>query len=814
MGGDNRGDATNNGNTDQATQHVLDQLNAKLAQDAGQGQTRANYGGVAPLTDNLGQKPHSSDPYYHGTKPGGRAGYGVDGTLAPGGAGTDGRNSGQNGVPSFTDIHRDQQRNPSDPYERNNTGVPQQPGQPGQGANRPGRVQPADPTGMHINELISKRGLYLSPWTPIFGGVGSLTAPMTAKLLSKGADGLVERTTPGSFGHKVGSYWQNNYDPTRVGAGDLVKPTVKTAAADSQFAKLVEETRGLTTSGADDAAKALAREKLEMLGRPITASTVVDLKAASAARAEAGGAALFSEAELATIQGKYDAGLARAAQEKAVIESLQKGSPSLWKSAKAGMVGIGVDILAVNLDRSVAKAIGGEKSLIHSWNTEQLLAPTALALGENIVGKSFWGKAALVAGTIGVSRLVDGATQAVGLGAPEKWNAPTGVMNGWDGFGVATGLAIAASAKNPYAKFGAVALGWAIPKVVHAFEDNSSNALAYRYEDLTSSVASDHKKRSYSSLESVTSASVSLNEKKEDWLVGKIAANRDTLAKNWSALGPDQKLLSFRDDAGMSKALGEDLLKHGTRISKQGAPTYTLGGYEIDLGGRAMHYLISGKDSAERAAAMTDGIIKNNADPSRSKILVEGSEPTQSEIDGLNKFKGEIQTDLAKILDQKHDCRAVMNQVVKDVPAASDEWRRTYITPTDGLIEHYFPRNAPEQAEETKKVIAKLYRDQAIAYMAFAQFKLDHQQGDGGAAAALTFLENRPTSQTDIFPSGRQKRYNGAEGVLAMAAMFDPNNKDLPELNQMYKELHDKAVAASGQPNKLDILDFSNTGKR
>jgi hypothetical protein len=232
------------------------------------------------------------------------------------------------------------------------------------------------------------------------------------------------------------------------------------------------------------------------------------------------------------------------------------------------------------------------------------------------------------------------------------------------------------------------------------------------------------------------------------------------------------------------------------------------------MGGRAMHYLISAKDSTERAAATTQGIIDYNKDHSDKPIQVAGSKPDSSEVDDLNKYKGEIQTDLAKILNQRHDCKAVMAQVVKDVPPSSDEWRRTYITPTDGLIEHYFPRNSPEQAAETKQVLAKLYRDQAIAYMAFAQYKLDHSDGSSGAQDALAFLENRSTNQNDIFPSGRQKRYNGAEGVLGMAKLFDPDNKDMPELTQMYNELHDRALAKAGERNPRDILDFSNTGKK
>jgi hypothetical protein len=813
MGGDNRGD-TGNTIPDNATQHVLDGLNAKLNQDAGQQpppQTRADYGGtVAPLAENPGQKRPGTDAFYHGGNGGPtRANYGPSGTLVPGGGGNQ-TGGGPEKVIPFQQAHADQARNPNQPYEPSQVGQ-QAAQQANQGAGRPGGGQPVDTNESRIMSAISKRGQYLSPWTPVFGGLGSVTAPVTARILSKGADGLVERTKPGSIPSNIGKYWQDNYDVTKVGKGDLIKPVAKTAEAESKFADLVEAERKV--AGTEGPAQALAKERLEMLNRPFSSTTTADIAATNAARVKAGGEPLFSEAEMATIDGKYAAGLSRAAQEKAVIDGLQKTPPSAWTAIKAGVVGVGVDILAVNADRSIAKAIGGENSLLHSWNTEQILAPTALALGETLVGKSFWGKAALVAGTIGVSRLVDGGTQAVGLGAPEKWNAVTGVMNGWDGFGIATGLAIAASAKNPYAKVAAVAAGWAIPKVVHLFEDSSSNALAYKYEALTDKISSDHKSRSYGSLEDVTKASEDLNAKKEDWLVGKIASNRNTIQQQWGNMSPDQKLLAFRDDAGMSVAIGEDLLKKGTRVSSQGDPKYTLGGYEMDLGGRAMHYLISGKDSTDRAEQMTAAIIKNNSDSSKQKILVNGSEPTQSEVDGLEKFKGNIKADLSKIFDQKHDVQAVVNQVVKDVPPSSDDWRRTYITPTDGLIEHYAPRNQPDQAAETRQVIGKLYRDQAIAYLAFAEYKIEH--GEDGQGALSLLMNN--SSAHDIFPSGRQKNYNGAEGTLKMAQLFDPDAKDLPEIQQIWQAEVAKAQALAAKqmsdPNN-NILNVDGKAPR
>ncbi|MBU6453373.1 MAG: hypothetical protein KGS72_16450 [Cyanobacteria bacterium REEB67] len=819
MGGDSRPDyKADSGTTPDATQRLIDQLNHKLTQDAS-GDTsgqRANYGGnLAPLTDNLGHATPGAgtDRYYHGgTGRQTRAGYGVSGTDAPGGAGEAPNKPGGNQPPDFRTLHQDQMRDPSKPYDRNTMGVPQQ-GQGGDQPGLPGRPTrtaggPDDGTETRIQSLISSRGLYLSPYTPLGGAFGAIAAPYIAKGISMGADKALASTAEGSRVHSAAKYWQNNFDVSKMGKGDLVK-TNTVPEANAKFANLVEAERKIASGGADEAAQAIAKERLDLLERPMTPSTVVDLKATNAARVSNGGKALFSDAEMAVIEGKYTSNVQLAAREDAIRKSLGATGSSTWKSMKAGAFGVMADIAAVNVDRYVAKQIGGTNSLIHSWNTEQILAPTALALSENLIGPGLLKKTGLVGATIVGSRIIDGATQAVGLGAPEKWNAPTGVMNWWDGFGVASGLAIAAATENPYAKAGAVAVGWAIPKVIHAFEDNSSNALAYRYDDLKSSFTTDHKDRSLSSLEKVTAASSNLDEKKEDWLVSKIAQVRDSMAKNWSQMSTEQKLLAFRDDAGMSRALGEDLLKNGTRIVKQGKPDYTLGGYEIDLGGRAMHYLVGAKDSTERAEEVTKSIIANNNDGSKPTILVDGSKPTQSEVDDLEKFKGGLQKDLAKILDQHHDIPAVINQVVKNIPSSSDDWRQTYIKPTDGLIEHYFPRNSPAQAAETAKILGKLYRDQAVAYLAFAQSIVD-RGGNGDEGAALSLLVDNPNNHNDIFPSGRPKSYNGAEGVIKMARAFDPNSKDLADIQKAYDELLPKAEAQAknqinGPQNILNV---------
>jgi len=824
MGGDSRSGVADDA-SNQATQNLLSALNHKLVADStpsttqpqqssetvaqaqpGQDapvQTTAPYGGVAPGAANPGQASPGTDRYYtpqpgHQT----RAGYGISvGSGYFGGAGVAPNKPGGEAVPNFIQAHKDAQRDPNTPYEANPVGA-----QAAAQINNPnGRVQapgvaPDTSNEDRIRAAISSRGQYASPYTIGFGLAGALTAPFTAKGLNLAADAAVEHTKEGGWVSNAGKYWQNNYDAAKVGKRDFIKIDPKHAAADDAYSDLVSTAKQAKTTAAasgDADALALAERRLDLLPNTPTREVLANIQSANRQALKDGGQALFENGEVSTVEGKISASLARAAQDAANSKYLagEGGIKGLWRPFSAGLAGIGMDLAAVNVDRSLGKLIGGSASINKSYNTEQILAPLAIAMGE-----TWQTKLGYLGLSIAASRLIDGGTQAVGLGAPSWLNAPTGVMNGWDGFGVATGIAIAASTSNPYAKALAVGVGYGIPKLIHFGEDQAVGNLQARFNDLNDDIQADHKKRSYSSLEDTKDAAISLNEKKQDWLQGKVDQNRTFVQTNWTQMQPDQKLLSFRDDADMAAALGEDLLKNGSRIMKQGQREYTLGGYQMDLGGQAMFFLLTAKDSAQRAENMTNGIIQNNNDSSKTPILVNGKAPTQSEVDGLDKFKGNITKDLSKILDQEHDCNGVLNQVVKDLPGNTDLWRNTYILPTDKMIEMFYPRltsnqTTPEDKAETSKVLGKLYRDQAIAYMALAKSNLDNGK-DG--LDTLNLLQDRPDNHNDIFPDGKQKSYNGAQGVLRMAQLFDPNNPDLKQLQPMLQSLLQRAQQAAG----------------
>jgi hypothetical protein len=802
MGGDNRPDNQQQTAQSDASHTLLAAVNQRLQQDASpqtaQSDSRAGYGGVAPLA-NPDQPAHKSDPYYV-PRPGAptRAGYGASGTLVPGGP-VDNSHPQGNQPENFQKLHADQARDPNKPYDRNTMGVP---GGPGGGPQK----TPLDAAVEHERKLEASRGQYLNNFTMLAGGtIGYAAAPLVGRGLNFGAD-KAAATREGSFLNRAGNSWRDNFDVNNLGKGDLIKAN-QVQAADTNFAKMVEAERKLAAT--EGPAGQVAKERLSVLERPIGPNTEAEIRATNIARGE--GSHLFTEAEIKTVGEKYGANLARGRQERAIVEALTKTKPGIFGALKTGFVQTSFDIGAVQVDRMVGKAIGGADSLNHSWNTEQLLAPAALALGKGV-----WGKAALLAGSIVLSRTIDGGTQAVGLGAPERINAATGVMNGTDGLGVGLGLALASVTKSPLAKVGVVAAGWAIPKAVHFAYDNFGDNLISSYKNMQDTTKADHKDRTLGTLDNASNAASALGKFKEDTLVEQVKANRATIGQQWANMTPGQKILSFRDDATLSRGLGEDILKNGTRKMQQGAPEYTLGGYQIDLGGRAMQYLYTAQDSAKRAASMTQAAIQNNSDASKSQVTLDGTLPTQHEVDDLNKFSTETGKSLDKILQQHHDIPAVIKQVVKDQPTSSDVWRQTYILPTDGMISNLKTRTAPEDIPLTKEMLGKVYRDQAIAYIAFAKSQLEHGGSNGIDVMAL--LKNDPEHIHDLNMFDQTpKNYNGAEGTLAMARKFDPNNKDLADIQKALDDIMPDAEAAAKKqmngPNNILNVDGGNPSR-
>jgi len=348
---------------------------------------------------------------------------------------------------------------------------------------------------------------------------------------------------------------------------------------------------------------------------------------------------------------------------------------------------------------------------------------------------------------------------------------------------------------------------------VHAYQDNIGGNLKGGVDNVRESFNYDHTKRSYGSLREVDSSMQKVLNKKEDWIVANVDASFAAMNDRWNkpaasgGLTTEQKLLGLRDDASATGALSRNILDKGTRISDKGTePQYMLDGYQLDVGGRALHYMLRTRNSADKAATLTEQIIRDNADPSK-QVTIKGELPKQSEADDLRKYSAEAQTDITKILDGKHDIKGAFDELVKKAEVLDKEFLKTYIKGPDNLILHYNDKAAKAQAaaqraaaegneplrqeaelktQEYAKVVAKLYRDQALAYMAMAAAKMKNGNDGGGA---YDLLIDDGANHKDIFPTGQRKGYNGAQGALRIADTYAPGNPDTQQLSEVFSQL-------------------------
>lgn len=660
------------------------------------------------------------------------------------------------------------------------------------------------------------------------------TAKDGGKLFSP--DELAELKRGANTGN-MARWWQSNVDPSKVAGGDLLKVDPKHATAFQNFEGLQTKLAETVKAGGDDALK--AAEKLDFL-KARTAEGKFTPQNWMEASAKEGGK-FFTPDELAVLEQRANAGKmidAAAAKQKGRIAQALDNMPGWMTRAGNGMIASVGQYFIVDWDRSMTQKVAGVNGLHESWNASQVIGPVALAA---LPGKL---KLAAPIVAIGGSQAIDGLARMTGLTAPDRINAATGVYDGWNGAFVAGSLTLATYAKNPWAKATIAGIGTLAPMAVHAYQDNIGGNLKGGVDNVRESFNYDHTKRSYSSLREVDSSMQRVLNKKEDWIVANVDASFAAMNDRWNkpaaagGLTTEQKLLGLRDDASATGALSRNILDKGTRISDKGTePQYMLDGYQLDVGGRALHYMLRTRNSADKAATLTEQIIRDNADPNK-QVTIKGELPKQSEADDLRKYSAEAQTDITKILDGKHDIKGAFDELVKKAEVLDKEFLKTYIKGPDNLILYYNDKGAKAQAaaqraaaegneplrqeaelktQEYAKVVAKLYRDQALAYMAMAAAKMKNGNDGGGA---YDLLIDDGVNRKDIFPNGQKKGYNGAQGALRIADSYAPGNPDTQQLAEVFSQLAKEMQAkrklqlTSSSSNVLGFRDqFSRPGQ-
>lgn len=792
------------------TDEVQDAATRKLLEGLGNQVAQARYGEVAPAFNPNAQPGKGRDPYYVGPTDGKpqKAPYGADSPLLPGGNPNSGNpQGGREQVPDFRERHKDQQVDPTKPYARSDIGEQVRNGNKPQGQGRQFSWQGADFFDPRVQQTIMLRGQHRDFMnSTIFAGAASVPIPLLHSALSKRADQAVAKAAETGTESRFGKWWQNNADPAKYSTSDLLKTDQRHVAAFQEFEGLQTKLADAVKAGGDDAAR--AAEKLDFL-KTRTAEGSFKPQSFMEATVKDGGK-FFDADELRILEGRANAGKmidAAATKQSNRIAQALENMPGWMSRVGTGMLSSAAQYGIVSADRSMTQKVAGANGLHESWNASQLIGPMALA--------ALPGKYKLLApvAAIGGSQAVDGLARMTGLTAPDRINAATGVYDGWNGAFVAGSLTLATYAKDWRAKAVIAGVGTIAPVMVHAFQDNIGGNLKGGVENVRESFNYDHSKRSYGSLREVDSSMQKVLNKKEDWIVANVDASFAAMNDRWNkplasgGLTTEQKLLGLRDDASATGALSRNILDKGTRISDKGSePQYMLDGYQLDVGGRSLHYMLRTRNSADKAATLTEQIIRDNADPNK-QVTIKGELPKQSEADDLRKYSAEAQTDITKILDGKHDIKGAFDELVKKAEVLDKEFLKTYIKGPDNLILYYNDKAAKAQAaaqkaaaegneplrqeaelktQEYAKVVAKLYRDQALAYMAMAAAKMKNGNDGGGA---YDLLIDDGVNHKDIFPTGQRKGYNGAQGALRIADTYAPGNPDTQQLSEVFSQL-------------------------
>ncbi|MDP3507681.1 MAG: hypothetical protein Q8T09_06790 [Candidatus Melainabacteria bacterium] len=809
------------------TDEVQDAATQKLLEGLGNQVAQARYGQVAPAFNPGAEPGKGRDPYYVGPADGKpqRAPYGADSPLLPGGNPRDGNPpAAREEVPNFRDQHKDKQVDPNKPYARSDIGEQVRTGNNPQGQGRQFSWQGADFFDPRVQQTIMLRGQHRDLLnSTIFAGAASVPIPLLHGAISRQADQAVAKAAETGGESRFGKWWQNNADPSKYSTSDLLKTDQRHVQAFQDFEGLQTKLAKAVEAGGDDAAK--AAEKLDFLKTRSAAGSFTPQSLMEASAKEGG--KFFDGDELKILEGRVNAGKmidAAATKQSNRIAQILDNTPGWMSRVGTGMLSSAVQYGIVSTDRGMTEKVAGATGLHESWNASQFIGPMALA--------ALPGRYKLLApvAAIGGSQAVDGFARITGLTAPDRFNAATGVYDGWNGAFVAGSLTLATYAKNPWAKATIAGVGTLAPVLAHAYQDNIGGNLKGGVENVRESISYDHNKRSYGSLREVDSSMQKVLNKKEDWIVANVDASFAAMNDRWNkplangGLTTEQKLLGLRDDASATGALSRNILDKGTRISDKGSePQYMLDGYQLDVGGRSLHYMLRTRNSADKAAVLTEQIIRDNADPNK-QVTIKGELPKQSEADDLRKYSAEAQTDITKILDGKHDIRGAYAELVKDAEVLDKEFLKTYIKGPDNLILYYNDKASKAQAaaqraaaegneplrqeaelktQEYAKVVAKLYRDQALAYMAMAEAKMKNGKDGGGA---YDLLIDDGVNRKDIFPNGMKKGYNGAQGALRIADTYSPGNPDTQQLAEIFSEL----VKKMEQERKLQLTSSSS----
>ncbi|HEY9676742.1 MAG TPA: hypothetical protein V6C76_01985 [Drouetiella sp.] len=393
-----------------------------------------------------------------------------------------------------------------------------------------------------------------------------------------------------------------------------------------------------------------------------------------------------------------------------------------------------------------------------SWNTNALLVPMAFSAGG-------WGpkglvtKGLLTVGAIAGGKVLDKLLPADTHDSYSQFLRPNGIDS----------ILMAGALMAPVAdgKTRALMVGgaWLAGRAANWLEGPSKGEIK---DEGFNRMKDDMKDRTASSMNSAIDSFKDLG-KKDDYALRLYTS--DWLRPNRQY---DGMLSAYRGAVILSDAFAESRLDKGTLLPNSHTD-FILPGKDLDLGGQATRALLIAQVNLDRAKQQTQNEMGKDE---------KGKQVSQDELKALDDVGKRVNDTLQNRIYGKHDIQGAVDDLT--------EFNRG--NQKDMLLMKMDIDNqlALNRGSKNTQFLAKLFRDEALIYLASANLKASGPDAMG----AQDILYGTAAGRQQTYNNGQPRGYDGALDAIALAKKFDPNNPDNAQLDAVADKLKAKLPQA------------------
>lgn len=469
--------------------------------------------------------------------------------------------------------------------------------------------------------------------------------------------------------------------------------------------------------------------------------------------------------DLGVLSKEEAAVLAERAKLKQSMSALESELPATPRGFKGFMQNFAKGMLTVGIvqgiDDRLDRKLFGSQHQSSSAVIDSIVIPAAMLVPGGWLKK---GAVAIGGHLLGKYTVGDWLDKQLGVSSSPSWSRfwrPNGV----EAFAVAGAALIPMRKESLALRLGYIGAAWLGSHMLNFVMDGES--ARDKKDEAFEIWSKDKSERSFRSMNKAIDEFKDLGHEKE-------AALNFYLA-DWLSRKHDDLLNGYRGAAILFAAAGEVRLSEGTRVSDgNGRPTSNpvwralsfknnsheynniLAGSDLDLGGRALKNLLSGRISVDRAVKESERLASQGAEVRGTKVQASEAADLQKigeRIDAsMNKIYG--RHDMAEIYKELQEYTYKLNQ--HDVSKLRDQIKATIQKP----------------GSSDPRYVAKFYRDLALIDLVFAGIKVGYNgvgSGGDGSTAAIFYQE--------------------AVAALREARRLDGGNQDLDQMDKIARDL-------------------------